>query len=446
MGDVSVLVIGGGAAGLMAARELAKAGAEVELLEARNRLGGRIHTILSRGGSYPVELGAEFIHGSENEVWPLIEAARLRTHQVPDRHWRPGPAGLVRQKKFWQQLEEVFRRINLAAPDQDLRSFIDQAWSLSPETKKLALNYVEGFHAAPSERISIHALAKAEAAAEREDATRAFRITNGYGAMVAWLAGELQKLGVRLLTETTVRAVRWRPGQVEVIAQTSSGDRVFRAGSAVVALPLGVLQGHNPGALVFEPGLPGKEKAIQGLAMGAVVKVTLEFRMRFWPAANFGFLHCDDRWLPTWWSDERGPVLTGWGGGPRAMEFARKGRDAMLQHAFRVLAGLFKLPGERIQDCLVAAHYHDWSADEFSRGAYSYTPAHMGDLPRYLGAPVKDTLFFAGEATDTEGDQGTVHGALRSGSRVAREILNSHVRSSQSHNEEEKQSNLKAAA
>jgi monoamine oxidase len=407
----------------MAARELARAGAEVELLEARERLGGRIHTLPKAAGRPPIELGAEFIHGSENEVWQIVEEGKLDTHKVPDRHWRPGPEGLVRQKKFWDELEQVFSRLNPATPDQDFRAFIDQAWSINETAKKLALDYVEGFHAASADRMSVHALAKAEAAAERENATRAFRLTDGYGAMVSLLARELETLGVRISTETLVRRLNWEPGHVEAVAQSPCGERSFRADCAVVTLPLGVLQGESPSALCFEPGLPGKQRTIQGLAMGAVVKVSLQFRARFWPHNNFGFIHSDDRWFRTWWSDERGPVLTAWAGGPRAERLAHEGREAILNFALQALAHLLNTDCARIHDWLVASHYHDWSGDEFSRGAYSYTPVGMEDMPQYLAAPVKNTLFFAGEATDTQGDQGTVHGALRSGSRVAREIM-----------------------
>lgn len=411
----------------MAARELAKAGAEVELVEARNRLGGRIHTLPAASGGAAIELGAEFIHGADHDVWPIVREAKLRTHKVPDRHWRPSPGGLVKEKKFWDKLEQVFSRINPAVPDQDFRSFIDQAWSINDEAKKLSVDYVEGFHAAPADQISIQALAKAEAAAEREDATHTFRITDGYGALVSWLTHELKTLGVSISTETVVRRLHWEPGRVDATAETLTGERAFRAGCAIITLPLGVLKGEGPSSLVFEPRLPAKQRTIHGLAIGAIVKVTLQFRARFWPNNNFGFIHSDERWFRTWWSDERGPVLTGWAGGPRAERLVREGKEAILRFAVQAVSGLFKADPARVQDWLVSSHYHDWAGDEFSRGAYSYTPVGMVELPRHLGAAVKDTLFFAGEATDAEGDQGTVHGALRSGCRVAREILGSRL-------------------
>ena len=86
------------------------------------------------------------------------------------------------------------------------------------------------------------------------------------------------------------------------------------------------------------------------------------------------------------------------------------------------MSGIFKIEREKIQDLMVADYMHDWLNDPFARGAYSFTPAGMIEMPKRLAAPVADTLFFAGEATDFEGEQGTVHGAITSGKRAAKEI------------------------
>jgi monoamine oxidase len=87
------------------------------------------------------------------------------------------------------------------------------------------------------------------------------------------------------------------------------------------------------------------------------------------------------------------------------------------------MASVFKLDHGKVRESLVASHTHDWMKDPFSLGAYSYTPVRMVDMPKRLAAPISETLFFAGEATDGQGEQGTVHGALSSGERAAHEIL-----------------------
>jgi monoamine oxidase len=153
--------------------------------------------------------------------------------------------------------------------------------------------------------------------------------------------------------------------------------------------------------------------------------VILQFRSRFWPVSNFGFVHSDDEWLPTWWADERGRILTGWAGGPRAEWLGKEDQGTILGEAFRSLSRVFKLAPDQITDQLVDVWRHDWTHDRFAGGAYSYTPVGELETPRLLGEPVSETLFFAGEATDGRGEQGTVQAAIASGDRAAEEILHS---------------------
>ena len=134
-------------------------------------------------------------------------------------------------------------------------------------------------------------------------------------------------------------------------------------------------------------------------------------------------MHVDNSLLPVWWSEARGPVLTAWAGGPRAQRLSQEGPEATLATAIGVMASVFKLDHSKIRESLVASYTHDWMKDPFCLGAYSYTPVRMLDMPKRLAAPIAETLFFAGEATDAEGEQGTVHGALASGERAAQEIL-----------------------
>lgn len=230
----------------------------------------------------------------------------------------------------------------------------------------------------------------------------------------------LAQNNVRLLHNTVVKTIRWEPGRVEIEAETPGGLNVYHGDWVLVTVPLGVLK---QGTIVFEPELTEKEEAISGMEMGLVVKVTMQFRSAFWERKNFGFVHSNEKWFPTWWADERGPVLTGWVGGPRAKSLSKEGADAIEAEAIQALARVLKVEPKRVRDFLMRSFTHDWVNDPFSRGAYSYTPVGMVEMPSRLAAAVADTIYFAGEATDGNGNQGTVHGALASGERAASQIV-----------------------
>ena len=122
------------------------------------------------------------------------------------------------------------------------------------------------------------------------------------------------------------------------------------AGSALITLPLGVLQSNaREGSVVFSPSLGEKDQAIRGLQMGNVVKLTFEFRSRFWPEPNFGFIHVPHEKIPMWWSDERGSVLTAWAGGAQADRLIAGGVQSLTSELLPVLGDLFSLHPQRVR-------------------------------------------------------------------------------------------------
>jgi monoamine oxidase len=441
--SADVIIIGAGVAGLTAARALSNSGLTVVILEARDRAGGRILTRRIPSFPTPIELGAEFIHGQPREIWDVVEAAGLTAVEVTDNHWQ-SLDGALKESDFWPQWEATVRQMREAgAPDQPFRQFIEERYDAEErqEVKRLALDYVEGFNAASADRISVAALVSMEDSASAGDGGAAFRILNGYDRLVDWLlAGcDPQKAALRL--GVVVNEINWSRGNVEVIARSSAGQAPlsFRAERAVITLPLGVLQAPPgaPGAVRFNPELKEKQEAIGKLAMGMVMKVVLRFRERFWEQGVFqtqtlgdrlpplGFLHSRDEYFPTWWTSlpVRAPILTAWAGGPAAERLALRGEEFVVGRALDSLSRLLELDRERLADLLVAWYTHDWQADPYTRGAYSYIPVGGLNAPRLLAEPVEDTLFFAGEATDLDGQNGTVHGAMASGRRASGEII-----------------------
>jgi monoamine oxidase len=411
----NIAVIGGGVAGLAAARELARAGQNVILLEARGRLGGRIFTRLA--DRTPIELGAEFIHGGNREFWKQIGAAHLKTLPVSGR-FRTFENGAFRSRNLEREIRTVLDRIDPGSGDEPFARFLSRH-AFPDSTRCLVTSFVEGFEAADPRKIGTRALA-ASNRGEAGPGPRQFRLQRGYSALVHFLEQQARQLGARIWTNTVVESVHWNAGAVRIGARRNR-RRLFRdADAAVITLPLGVLKA---GSVKFLPSLPQeKQAAIHRLQFGNAVRIVLCFRRPFWPERNFGFVVAVGDRIPTWWSDSRGPVLIGWAGGPRADALSGQSAAQLKMEAVRILAKIFNTNAAFIRKELRAFNFHSWARDEFAAGAYSYIPVNGLTLPQQLAAPIERTLFFAGEATAAGAEWGTVHAALSSGVRAAREI------------------------
>ena len=418
--SADVLIVGAGAAGLTAARELSAAGMRVLLLEGRDRVGGRILT--HHMPEYPVELGAEFVHGRPPEICDSANAAGLKPVQI---RWN----AMRRKQNRWldageviSDMDRLFEKMPADQPDQSFQEFIDHTGA-DPEVKEQALRFVEGFHAADPRRVSVHSLIRSNKAEEKIDGDRQFRFAEGYDALVKSISERINWKSCELLLNTAVAEVAWRPG--EALLKTVSGSEL-RAPRCLITVPLGVIK---TGGLRFQPALAEKEKALQALEMGPVIRASLCFRDKFWQAVSrfkdVSFLFTDDAHFPTWWTSHPlpFPILTGWAAGRYARALAGLSSAQVIDRALKSLGNIFAIEVERLRSDLQAGFTHDWQDDRFSCGAYSYALVGGRDAGRDLGAPVAGTLFFAGEGTDSDGQNGTVHGAIASGLRAAKEIL-----------------------
>jgi monoamine oxidase len=429
--ETDTIIIGGGVAGLAVAGELTRAGRNVLLLEARERLGGRIltHHEPSLGG--PVELGAEFVHGKPPQLFDLIHAAGLDVVEGADRRLISEDGALRPLDNFWDIIEAVDSQIP-AGFDSSYQEFLQTA-NASAFQKQIAKSYVEGFNAARADLISTAALKFEEDAAEKIEATKQFRITRGYASIVEHLARRLPPESIR--TGCVVRAVRWRKGHVEIDATAGGESLHFSGRRAVVTLPLGVLRAAlegEPDAIAFDPPLSSKREATAHLEVGHVVKIVMQFRQKFWDdpdvvgqCASFGFALCLEAEFPTWWTQDPTPsnLLTGWAGGPAADKLIGRDREQLRAAAFASLSATFHVNVDRLRSLFVRDHFHDWARDPFALGAYTYPKIGGLRAAKILAEPIHDTLFFAGEATDITGFNGTVHGALASAVRVSQQLL-----------------------
>ncbi|MBV9493937.1 MAG: FAD-dependent oxidoreductase [Acidobacteria bacterium] len=413
-----VVVIGAGAAGLAAARDLSGAGKRVCLIEARSRVGGRAHTLHLPTLPVPIELGAEFIHGEPDETFAIVDAAGLLVYRLPDDHWWARDGELQPLRNFWDQLDGILKRINKRR-DVSFAHFLRSRRNLTERQREMAINFVEGYHAAHADRMS--ALAVAGEADEEQEAPKQFRLGRGYTGVFDWLRAGLDPERVDLRLGEAVRTIRWKEG--DVTATTTK--ETIRAKAAVITIPIGVWKAprDQEGAIAFEPALPEKEAAVAKLEIGHVVKIVYHFRERFW-RDDQNFIHTTNRFVPTWWTaaPARAPILTAWAGGHAADSLLAERSDTRVDRGLDAMSETFDVPRKKLDALLVAAHGHDWQADPYSRGAYSY--AGVGGIGAHdaLAKPIRNTLFFAGEATSSE-QTGTVAGALASGKRAARALL-----------------------
>ncbi len=427
-----VLIIGAGAAGLAAAAELARAGRSVLVLEARERIGGRVWTRHVDGLPVPVELGAEFIHGRPAATFSLLRKAGAAAVAAPFVRWsvRRGELQLQRDDLFAQVRKALRGQAGaLGKKDVSFGTLLARGLrGLSADARAFARMRVQGYEAADPARASARAIVE-EWGGEGPGEEGHFRPAGGYGALLDSLAGG-HGAGLRL--RTVVRAVRWKRGAVEVEGTSRGEPFRAQAARAIVTLPLGVLQRAPgaPDAVRFTPALEEKRRALKGLACGAVIKAALLFRTAFWEELDgaryrdAAFFHSPAAAFPTFWTalPARAPLLIAWAGGPNALRLSGAAAPRIVRQAVASLESIF---GKRagIGARLDAAWLHDWQKDPFARGAYSYVAVGGHGARAALAAPVADTLFFAGEATDFEGEHATVAGALQSGARAARQVL-----------------------
>ncbi len=421
--SASVLVLGAGIAGLAAARALTEQGRSVIILEARNRVGGRMWTDSSLG--VPLDLGASWIHGvNGNPITKLAKQFGVKTVPTDDENSIMFNAdGSEHSDVEWEETESLFEEIyeevalmqEETESDTSLQDAFDAVLSeydLSDEQIR-RLNYYAYLGTSLEYGADMNDLSLWEWDQDEEFGGEEVIFPGGYNQITNGLA---KGLDIRL--ETVVKTIRY--GDDGVVVETTAGD--FVADQAVVTFPLGVLK---QASVKFEPPLPeSKQSAIQKLAMGVLNKVYLRFPEVFWDENVETISYLGD--VLGEWSDWLSfvpftgePVLMAFHGGDKGFALENLSDDVIVAGAMKTLQVMF---GESVPEP-IGVLITRWGKDPFALGAYSHIPPFAsGEDYDALFEPVDDKLYFAGEATSREYPS-TVHGAYLSGLAAAREML-----------------------
>jgi monoamine oxidase len=419
-----VLIIGAGAAGLLAARTLAEAGRQVLLVEAQNRLGGRVHTLQPSGFSDPLEAGAEFMH----EPVPLTRALLTEastTWQATEGRTYVVQAGQVQpEADYFDLLPPLLAKLDELQEDVPLAEFLARefAGEAHAPLRAFATQFAEGYDAADAQRVSALALRDEWAGGGAADSPRP---VGGYGPLLHWLAEQAQAADAILYLATPVREIRWQPGAAEVIAENGAS---YHARQVLCTVPLGVWQrpAGQPGHLGFVPELPAHRAAAAQLGFGAVIKVQVEFEAAIWqerlPELEFLLSQAP---VPTWWTQlpNTRPLLTGWLAGPAAERLCTAPDEEVLALALTSLAELLAVSPSDLRAQLRASYVRNWAAEPYAYGAYSYPTVGAPAARATLATPVAGTLFFAGEGVYEGSAPGTVEAGLVSGQVAAKAML-----------------------
>ncbi len=424
--DCDVIVVGAGIAGLSAASELRALGLDVLVLEARNKIGGRVDTDYEFA-SHPIERGAEFVHGENVVTWELIRKFGLQTLSaleddgslfidaagqflpITQAAKLPGGDSL----KFMSTRSGVYELakswVKSRKPDTDLSSMLQaNGVVLDPKFYPIVSHSFEGLDAAGLQQLGVYGLVETS---YEGDGDADFRITEGYSSLSHHLARELQ---IRLAEP--VDRVTWNASGARV---TTAAGNTLEARKIVITVPLAQLQ---KSAIRFEPPLTSdKQNAINRLGAGHIVKIILQFDDPFWPASMECFStdkHTGFWWRPGWNRPDEASVLTAYAGAALADRLVSLGNDAAIQIALDDLNQLF---GNSVKTKYTHGMVLNWQAEPYIEMAYSFCPVGAAGLRRVLSYPVEGVLFFAGEATSVERNA-TVHGAIESGRRAAKEV------------------------
>ncbi len=408
------IIIGAGAAGLVAASDLSKQDKKLLVLEGRNRIGGRIHSFSSHG--LVCEAGAEFIHGELPLTMELLKAAGIDYHPSGGKMCMSEKGKWNAQIGFESGWSELMAKMGRLKEDIALSTFLDLHFK-DPKYKTLrrsVIGFAKGFDLVDISKASTIALYKEW---ENEDHEQ-FRIAKGYGSIIDYLEKFVKSRGNEILTNQCVKAVHW--SDLDIRVDTGTGESYF-AKNLLVTVPVSLFQDQKANAAIhFDPPITKQIKAYQKIGFGSLIKLLLFFEEPFWEKIqkNMGFVF-SDQLIPTWWTQapQKNGLFTGWWA---TTGDALQKTNAQIQAiGLESLANIFNMQEDILKSKLLSASIFDWEHDMYSLGAYSYAMPGSLEAITELKKPLANRLFFGGEAIYLGGSPGTVEAALASGRESA---------------------------
>jgi monoamine oxidase len=419
-----IIIIGAGASGLSAAKAFGKSGRNVIVLEARDRIGGRIHTTNEKGFSVPIENGAEFIHGDLPHTHALAKAAGVRLREGSGRQWKVESGQKAEEEFFNPDWDKLIGALEALEHDMPIAEFLDRQFpgKKYENLRDSVVRFVQGFDAADVAKASSFALREEWSST---DATTGYHIVGGYSLLMDYLFEQCRLSDVMFHLSTVVKEIHWERDKVSVVCE--NGER-YDGQKLLITIPPAVLR---TGTVQFFPEPKEHIAALGNIETGSVVKFLVEFKEAEWenddnddfrqfPFAHFIF---SDAWVPTWWtqSPSTTPLLTGWLSGPIATNL-KLTDEILMDEAVKSLGYIFDCREEVLRSHIRAVKVINWQNDPFSRGAYAYKTVDTPGAIEVLSQPLEDTVYFAGEAYHEGPETGTVEAALASGEDTARKM------------------------
>ena len=428
---MDVIIIGAGAAGLMAAKKLSDEGLKVCVLEARNRIGGRIYTITDADSLVPIEGGAEFIHGNLEVTLNLLAEAGIEKQEVKGEFHHIKNGRWSTENDFFKNASLVIKQLKTLKEDISIAEFLNRYFAGENHRglRKSMTSYVEGYYSGDIEKTSAKAFLEEWMSEDEQQ----YRPVGGYGKMIDYLAESCKKEGTQIHLSAAVKEIKWEKGNVQV---TDINNNIFIASKVINTVPLGIWTAlkNTEGAIAYSPELTMKSEAATQMGFGAVIKILIEFTDKFWEnkiviqktKTNTQNLHMalSDMPIPIWWTQKPpSPLLTGWLSGPKAEKIKKENDEVILEQSFYSLENIFTADSKELKQKLKWYKVFSWSDDVFTQGSYSYSTLHTAVARKIMIESVDNTLFFAGEALYKGSETGTVEAALMSGLKASSQIL-----------------------